>query len=551
MKLRVAAYARVSTESEEQIYALSNQIHYYNEEIKKRDNWELYNIYVDEGLSGTSTKKRPEFLKMIEDAKKGFFDIIITREVSRFARNIIDALQFTRQLKDCGVFVFFIMDNINTGDGDGELRLSLMATLAQEESRKLSSRVKEGIVSSMKQGNFKSGRPYGYAKNTNEDDYHVVESEAKVVKFIFERYLNGYGLRHIKCDLETKGMLTPRGQKQWCESTISRILKNKFYCGYFEYHKVYRPDFLKQNLKKNNGDIPRIKVKGSHEIIVTEEEFLRVQEILKGKTIDDLKGKNKSKYVWSGIVFCGVCGSPFRRNQGRKRKDGTVSNYYICSRRRDNGTVKKRMEMGTEDIKGCDNKYITEETLYENASFIVKKILSNKKNELKEIEKIILESLNDVDYKKLIDETEFNIEKLNQKMQKLLDLYLEGGVGKNAYDTKKKELNKTIEEETKLLEERKSKFGDSNKKLEKFNKIKDFIDTEINFEERLSDEIISAFFKRIEILPCGGLNAYLNMGVREENEVNVSDRGGYCKQNTAIKHVKGLRNRKNPVGLFV
>ena len=208
MKKKVAVYARVSTEHESQINALSNQIQYYDEIIGKHKDWKLYDRYVDEGITGTSIKKRKNFMRMIEDAKKGKFDLIITREVSRFARNTVDTLQQTRELKKYGVEVYFTEDNIWTfNDDDGELRLSLMATLAQNESRKTSQRVKAGMSIAMQNGvYFGTGNILGYDK---VGDMMVInEEQAEIVRFIFNEYLKGKGSGQICRELEKNNKRT-------------------------------------------------------------------------------------------------------------------------------------------------------------------------------------------------------------------------------------------------------------------------------------------------------------------------------------------------------
>ena len=210
VKKRVVIYARVSTEHEAQISALENQMDWYKPILAARPEWTLVGQYVDEGITGTSAAKRPQFMKMIADAKKKQFDMIITREVSRFARNTVDTLQYTRQLKSLGVEVFFINDNIKTFDGDGELRLTIMATLAQDESRKTSVRVKSGQQTSMNNGTFYgNGNILGYKRhqellpdNKKKVDFLIDTEQAETVRLIYDMYLAGNGLTKIKEELE-------------------------------------------------------------------------------------------------------------------------------------------------------------------------------------------------------------------------------------------------------------------------------------------------------------------------------------------------------------
>ncbi len=256
---RVVLYGRVSTEHKEQISALENQMDWYKQYLAFHPEWTLVGEYVDEGITGTSAEKRPQFMQMIEDAKRKKFDLILTREVSRFARNTVDTLQYTRKLKAYGVEVFFINDNIKTMDCDGELRLTIMATLAQDESRKTSVRVKAGQQTSMDKGViYGNGNILGYKRvtkligeNKTEVEWHIDPEQAKTVRFIYDQYLAGRGLTQIKKDLEDLGIKTAMGKSNWFPTVISHVLKNSFYCGIITYHKEYTPDFLTQKKIKN------------------------------------------------------------------------------------------------------------------------------------------------------------------------------------------------------------------------------------------------------------------------------------------------------------
>ena len=253
-KRDVAIYARVSTEHEAQLSALENQIDWYKPILEARPDWTLTAQYIDEGITGTSAEKRPRFMQMIEDARQRKFDMIITREVSRFARNTVDTLQYTRLLKEYGVEVFFINDNIKTFDGDGELRLTIMATLAQDESRKTSIRVKAGQQTSMQNGVFYgNGNILGYDRVGTE--MVINPEQATTVRMIYDMYLSGMGVTAIQYELEKEGRLTAMGKERWFSSYIAKMLRNSFYCVIIAYHKEYTPDFLKQKKIKNYVDL--------------------------------------------------------------------------------------------------------------------------------------------------------------------------------------------------------------------------------------------------------------------------------------------------------
>ena len=257
MKRKVEIYARVSTEHEAQLSALDNQVQYYDEILKKNPDWILYDRYIDEGLSGTSTKKRKNFMRMVDDAKAGRFDLIVTREVSRFARNTVDTLQETRKLKSIGVEVYFIDDNIWTfNDKDGELKLTIMATLAHNESKKTSQRVKAGQLISFQTGqliSFQNDVFYGTGNILGYDkfgkDLIVNEDQAEIVRFIYSEYLNGKGTVKIADELTERGAIISTGLSRWSAAYVSRVLRNPFYSGTIIYRKSYIPDYLEQNLK--------------------------------------------------------------------------------------------------------------------------------------------------------------------------------------------------------------------------------------------------------------------------------------------------------------
>lgn len=263
----VAIYARVSTEHEAQLSALGNQVQYYENILAQHPDWILYDKYIDEGITGTSTKKRKRFMAMMEDARKGCFDLIITREVSRFARNTVDTLQETRKLRRLGVEVYFTEDNIWTmNDEDGELRLTIMATLAQNESKKTSLRVKAGQKVSFENGVlYGNGNILGY----NRVGHELIQDpeQAETVRLIFEMYAEGMGARALTYKLEQMGRKTSMGLTRWQPGTITRIIKNPFYYGMIEYRKQYVPDYLEQKKINNFGDVEKIYVMGKSNFV--------------------------------------------------------------------------------------------------------------------------------------------------------------------------------------------------------------------------------------------------------------------------------------------
>ena len=349
MKRRVVIYARVSTEHEAQISALENQVQYYDEILKRHSDWILVDRYIDEGITGTSINKREDFLRMMRDAKDKKFDLIVTREVSRFARNIVDTLQQTRLLRTYGVEVWFTEDNIWTmNDEDGELRLSILATLAQNESKKISQRVKAGQMISFKNGIFYgNGNILGYDRVGNK--MVINREQAKTVKRIFELYLQGNGIRKIQDIMEQEGHLTSTGLTRWQAGNVCRVLKNSFYCGQIEYRKQYVPDYLTQKKINNHGEIEKIYVQGTHETIISVEDFEAVQQLMNSRAIQTKDGKSHGKFpakcIWVKKVRC-TCNHAMNRRSTYVAKNGEKSFIYQCYGQLHTGTPAARQKRG-------------------------------------------------------------------------------------------------------------------------------------------------------------------------------------------------------------
>lgn len=533
----VAIYARVSTEHEAQLSALENQIQYYDNIVAMHPEWKIYKRYIDEGITGTSIKKRKNFLKMLEDAKNGYFDLIITREVSRFARNTVDTLQETRKLKKIGVEVYFTEDNIWTmNDEDGELKLTIMATLAQNESKKISQRVKAGQKISFENGVFYgNGNILGYDKIGKE--MVVNEEQARIVKFIFSSFLNGMGTTEIKYELEKRGYLTATGLKTWSASTISRILQNPFYGGIIIYRKNFVADYLEQKSRKNNGQVEQVIVEGTHQPLVSKEDFMKVQEIIKSHLI--LVNREKKmphglpKTIWSKKLICN-CGSTFNKAVYHKDKNGKNKTYcYQCYNQKNNGSLRSRLKRGLSIDDACDIPLVQEWKLNLMVNVIFNLIWGDKERIVEFANILIDNTIEQVDYDEEIDtEINFNLSKIeanNRKVEKLLEMYLSDMLGKEEYLKKKKELEEKIvmlKEKNKELDVQK---GVDKEKIEtKIKYIKQSVIDNLNYkDDMISDEIIESIVEYINVrkdvfewkLNC--LNGTINMTVegRSSNPV--------------------------------
>ena len=306
-KRRVAGYARVSTDSEEQQTSYEAQVDYYTNYIKSRDDWEFVQVYTDEGISATNTKKRDGFKRMVKDALDGKIDLIVTKSVSRFARNTVDSLSTIRKLKEHGTEVYFEKENIWTFDSKGELLITIMSSLAQEESRSISENCTWGQRKRFADGKVTVPFERFLGYDRGEDGNLVVNPEqAKVVKKIYRLFLQGYSPFGIAKELTGEGILTPGGKKKWSAGTVNAILRNEKYKGDALLQKSFTVDFLTKEKKRNEGEIPQYYVTGNHEAIIPPSTFDRVQRLLEQRKA----GKNRisSVSIYSSKIKCGDCG---------------------------------------------------------------------------------------------------------------------------------------------------------------------------------------------------------------------------------------------------
>lgn len=327
-KKRVAAYCRVSTDNEDQANSFESQQRYFRQYIERNPDWELYEVFADEGISGTNTKKRKEFNRMISCAKKGDFDLIITKEISRFARNTLDSIYYTRDLKKHGVGVIFLNDNINTLDGDAELRLAIMSSIAQEESRKTSERVKWGQKRQMEQGVVFGHSMLGY--DIKDGKMTINEEGAKIVRLIFHKFVDeGKGTHVIARELREEGILPCRA-REWQSTVILRVIRNEKYCGDLVQKKTYTPDFLSHEKKRNLGQEEFVIIKNHHEPIISRELFDKANRMLDARSLSqEGKAKHSNRYPFSGKIKCGCCGASYTARY-KTRKDGSRYKAWRC-----------------------------------------------------------------------------------------------------------------------------------------------------------------------------------------------------------------------------
>ncbi len=360
---RVAAYCRVSTDKEEQEHSFETQKEMYTEMIMMKPTWQMAGIYADEGITGTIAKKRPGFMKMIEDCRKGKIDMIITKSVSRFSRNNLDCLMYVRELKQLGIPIIFEKEGINTLQVSSELLITLFGALSQAESESISLNVKLGIRQSLKNGavRFSYKTFLGYRKGADGEP-EIIPEQAAVVRRIYEEFLAGATYLEIAKHLTTDNVPTPRGAKMWSSERIKSILKNEKYKGDALLQKTYITDPISKKVKKNNGELPMYYVENSHPAIIERRIFDRVQEEIArraGKkkvkevgTKTEL-GRYSGMYALSELLYCGECGTPYRRCTWSK--NGKKKIVWRCLSRLDYGR------------KYCKNSPSIEESRLHNA----------------------------------------------------------------------------------------------------------------------------------------------------------------------------------------
>jgi len=445
---KVGAYCRVSTDKEDQANSFESQQRYFKEYIKHRPNWELFEIFADEGISGTNTKKRKAFNRMIASAKNGDIDLIITKEISRFARNTLDSIYYTRDLKKHGVGVIFLNDNINTLDPDAELRLTIMSSIAQEESRKTSDRVKWGQRRQMEQGVVFGRDMLGY--DVRNGQLFINEEGAKIVRMIFDKFVGeGKGTHVIARELREAGITTSTHMKQWSNTVILRVIRNEKYCGDLVQKKTFTPDYLSHEKKYNRGEEEFVILKDHHEPIISREMFDRASEILESRAVSqENKAKYSNRYVFSGKIKCGRCGASYVA-RFKKRKDGSQYKSWQCFEASQHGNPhidKAGNHVGciAESIRNEDAIHIMC-IVCDSLDYEKEMILSNL---IYTINSVVKEDSGAVDTAKL----EAKSGQVEEKRNRLIDLYMSSDITKEQFLTARDKCDEEISEIKSLIE---------------------------------------------------------------------------------------------------
>lgn len=449
--IKAAAYCRVSTDRDDQANSFESQQRYFKEYIDRQPDWELYEVYADEGITGTSTKKRAAFNRMIADAHRGKFQIILTKEVSRFSRNILDTITYTRELRALNVGVVFVNDGISTLEPDAELRLSIMGSLAQEESRKTSTRVKWGQTRRMEQGVVFGRSLLGY--DVKDGSLTVNRSGAEIVRLIFYKYgVEKKGTTVIARELREAGYRTLSGSVKWAPGHIVKILKNEKYVGDLVQKKTITPDYLSHAKKYNHGEEELVVIRDHHEPIIDRELWDTVQRELKKRNRNgELGAGHSNRYVFSGKIKCGECGASFVARK-KTRKDGSLYRRWSCYTATSEG-LKRRDAQGNE--VGCDIGRLLRDEL---AMDILKQSLAalqmDREEIIRNVTSLALEAIQigEEGSADRAEELEYEISRLNKKKADVLDAFFSGQITKEEmrlvnrrYDGELETLQKRLE----------------------------------------------------------------------------------------------------------
>ena len=480
IRLKVTDYARVSTDHLEQKKSLQNQVEHFEQYIKENPNWIYVPGYVDDGITGTSDIKRDNFMKMIEDARLGKFDLIITKEISRFSRNTLDSIKYTRELLSFGVAVLFVNDNINTALPDSELRLTIMASMAQDEIRRLSERVKFGMNRAIERGEILGNDMlYGYKKDKNTGKLNIIEEEAKVVRKIYELYaIEELSLSKIAKTLNNENTYA---KKKWCISTISRMIENPKYKGYYCAKKSEIVDYMSKKIKyfeKKDWIIYEDKKRISP--IVDEKlwERANIRLKLRKKAFSERKKDKsiyKNRYLYSAKIYCAEHNTVFHRRKFRKNKKDIT---WVCSEYLKNGKTT------------CDSPNIRESEL----DAIFKELISKLQIDFNEVTQMLMNYYKHLEIDTGIDERILELEKQTKgiyaKKDKILELSLQGSLSNSEFYERNNSFNeklKSLKNDLNNLKLEKEKIKSSNNKTkELFNILKSKVNSKSTVNKIIS-----------------------------------------------------------------
>lgn len=547
-KTRVASYSRVSTDSEEQKNSYESQLKYYSDLIASKDDWELVDNYADEAISGTQVYKRTDFQRMINDALNGKIDMIITKSISRFARNTLDTLKYVRMLKEKNVAVLFEKENINTLTMNGELLLVILSSVAQQESESIAGNVKIGLKMKMSRGElvgFNNCLGYDYDKETKT--LSINEEESKVVQYIFDRYVHGMGCYVIAKELTELGYLNSKGKNHWHENSVRGIIKNEKYKGDLLLGKTFTTDPITHRRLSNMGESEKYYVEDHHEPIVSKEVWDEAQRIMKkrNKKIDS-SNENRlfsKKHAFSSVIKCGDCGATYVRRTWNASNPSKKVSWSCHSRVKSGRNVCPKSQSVSEDL--------LKKAFLEAYSLVIhndKKIIDN----LIDIAEIVLKEESDISRLKNKENEKIEIKK---KIEKLIDLKLEEGISEEIYNEKIQKLenkyNSITEEILKLgkISDREKEVKETirkiRNKISNLNEIKEF-DREV-FEYVIEKVIIGCYnddgtFEDDKIVFIFRTGSEISGKIQTTKKKNIIDKYEEFEKNLCLNSTNNINN---------
>ncbi|KZE69565.1 serine recombinase [Paenibacillus jamilae] len=492
-KKKVAAYCRVSTDSEEQKESYTNQVNYYTQYIQNNLEWEMADIFADEGITGTSTKNRTHFNRMIQDARNGKLDLILVKSISRFARNTLDLLKYVRELKSLGVAVFFERENINTLDTTGEVLLTILSSLAQDESRNISENSRWGILRGFQNGKVfcNTNRFLGYDKD-DHGELVINEKEAEIVRRIYEEYLDGKSYQAIARGLMRDHIKTVTGGDTWWDSSITLILTNEKYYGALLQQKTVTVDFLTHKRIRNKGQEQQYLIEDNHEPIVSKELFEAVQKEkarrakLKGNVMGESK-RYSSKYALSSKVYCGCCGAIFKRRTWNSNNPSKKV-VWQCKTYVNEGKT------------ACDAKSVDEQVLHSAFVRLFNRMYENKERLIKTLKGNIVSVLSSrVEQETLLD-IEGKMQQLKSDLKELVNLKLRNQIDESVYDEETNRLSSELNElrqQMLILEEEEDQKA---KIKERVDEIIQVLSSRQDILKQFDDNLFNALVEKITIL---------------------------------------------------
>ena len=515
--IKVAAYARVSTDMEDQKNSYESQLQYYMDKMNSNPKWIATEVYADEAISGTQDYKRSDFMRMINDGLNKKFDLLLTKSISRFARNTVDTLSYVRKLKEKNVAIFFEEENINTLEMSGELLLTILSSVAQQESETISSHVKLGLKMKMQRGELVGFHGcYGYDYDKLTKTLSINEEEKKVIQYIFGRYIQGVGTTMIAKELTEAGIPTRRGNPVWCETVVRKIIKNEKYKGDLLQGKTFTVDPITHRRLENMGEEQKYLIEKNHEAIIDDETWEEAQKILEKRNRNynkgDRNGTFRRMYAFSGISYCAFCGRLVTRKNWTTKSTGKKAWY--CS---------TAIKQGRKHCK--DSKPISEEVIEKCFLDAYKVLCADKatiiRNFMEKAEPILKENNTQTELEKL------NIQEhdLKEKLKKLLDLKLDNLITEEAFKEKNYEIERKIKNIQKVKEDKESNIEKEDSLKGKIEGIKELLKKNQIITE-FDREVFNILVDKVIIGGIdenGNKNPYIINFVLKNNKINNDD----------------------------